>query len=130
MRILSSRLVNYCLKGSVVSLYSRQSRSWCSWEGDPGEIADKTPPKRVNGTEAVEKEMREMRREMGMAMAKLQEASKSNEDLITKLKEDMKSDTEAVLTIATWALVIYLVFGDKAAVGFSILFLFIFIVTN
>ncbi|XP_010534582.1 PREDICTED: uncharacterized protein LOC104810092 [Tarenaya hassleriana] len=75
MRILATRLANYCLKGSVVSLYSHQSRSWCSSEGNDGGVEERTsrtPWKRLS---AVEEEMKEMRRQMSMMMTKLEEVS-------------------------------------------------------
>ncbi|XP_010534580.1 PREDICTED: uncharacterized protein LOC104810090 [Tarenaya hassleriana] len=90
MRILSARFANYCLKGSVISLYSHQSRSWCSWEGnsrETEEITNKIPWKRLS---AIEEEMKEMRRQMSMMMTKLEEVSvdkQGNHGEVEEMKE-------------------------------------------
>ncbi|XP_010548534.1 PREDICTED: uncharacterized protein LOC104819927 [Tarenaya hassleriana] len=82
MRILRARLV----KGRMPSLYpSPQSRGWCSSKGNRGEV-EEIPTKRL---EAIEEEMREMRRDMSTMKSKLGEISKANQDLV-EFKDQVK----------------------------------------
>ncbi|XP_010534686.1 PREDICTED: uncharacterized protein LOC104810186 [Tarenaya hassleriana] len=130
MRILATRLVNYCLKGSVISLYSHQSRSWCSWEGNRGEseeIKGKIQPKPANEARAIEDEMVEMRREMSMLKAKLKREYRTNHRLMSKLKQVSNGQVEEEcdctvtlgkkeITVAALLLILYLILGPKPAV--------------